>query len=288
MKLCILILKTPTNSIVISKKGFFGCENVFSLIKRIQTINIVNPQVKPKAPFKTFFEQEIMEQPEAIIKCLGFGARLSGEPGSAKLGGFDNLKAELSGIKHLIIVASGTSYYAGLYGARVFKLLGCFDTVQVLVASEFSEVDFPEEGAGVLLISQSGETADVYRALTIAKNKGIPSMGIVNVVGSLIASNVDCGIYLNTGREVSVPATKSFTSQIVALILASLWFSHHKGVKSKFKLRTEIVTQLHSLPITVGKTLYDIDEKCKKLANFLTDEEHLYILGKGLGDSIAK
>jgi len=110
----------------------------------------------------------------------------------------------------------------------------------------------------------------------------------VNVVGSLIASNVDCGIYLNTGREVSVPATKSFTSQIVALILASLWFSHHKGVKSKFKLRTEIVTQLHSLPITVGKTLYDIDEKCKKLADFLTNEEHLYILGKGLGDSIAK
>jgi len=194
-----------------------------------------------------------MEQPEAIIKCLNFGARLSGEPGSAKLGGFDEHKKELIDIKHLIIIACGSSFYAGLYGAKVFKLLNCFETVQVFVASEFSESDFPEEGAGVLLISQSGETADVYRALQMAKNRGIPSIGLVNVVGSLIASNVDCGIYLNTGREVSVPATKSFTSQIVALILAALWFSHNKAVKPKFKIRTEVTTQLHSLPITVGK-----------------------------------
>lgn len=220
---------------------------------RIQTINLVNPEVKPKAPFNTFYEQEIMEQSEALMKCLGFGSRLSGEPGSAKLGGFDEHKAELTEIKHLIIIACGSSYYAGLYGAKIYKLLSCFDTVQVFVASEFNESDLPEEGAGILLISQSGETADVYRALTIAKKKGIPSIGLVNVVGSLIASNVDCGIYLNTGREVSVPATKSFTSQIVALILSALWFSHNKGIKAKFKIRTEVVTLMHSLPIVVGK-----------------------------------
>ena len=193
-----------------------------------------------------------MDQPEAIIKCLNFGARLSGEAGSAKLGGFDEHKSELVGIKHLIIIACGTSYYAGLYGAKIYKLLNCFDTVQVFVASEFDESDLPSEGAGVLLISQSGETADVYRALTIAQNKGIPSIAVVNVVGSLIASNVDCGIYLNSGREVSVPATKSFTSQITALVLTALWFSHNKGIKSKFKARSEVVTLLHSLPMIVG------------------------------------
>lgn len=219
-------------------------------------MNIINPQIKPKAPFKTFFEQEILEQPEAIIKCLNFGARLSGETGSAKLGGFDANRTALIGINHLLIVACGTSYYAGLYGAKIYKLLSCFQTVQVFIASEFSESDLPEEGAGVLLISQSGETADVYKVLTMAKNRGIPTIGIVNVVGSLIASNVDCGIYLNSGREVSVPATKSFTSQIIALVLTALWFSHSKGVKNKFKVRSDVVTLLHSLPITVGKNVF--------------------------------
>lgn len=216
-------------------------------------MNIINPQIKPKAPFTTFFEQEILEQPEAIIKCLNFGARLSGEPGSAKLGGFDANKSTLIGINHLLIVACGTSFYAGLFGAKIYKMLGCFQTVQVFIASEFSESDLPDEGAGVLLISQSGETADVYKVLTMAKNRGIPTIGIVNVVGSLIASNVDCGIYLNSGREVSVPATKSFTSQIIALVLTALWFSHNKGIKSKYKIRSDIATLLHSLPITVGK-----------------------------------
>jgi glucosamine--fructose-6-phosphate aminotransferase (isomerizing) len=121
--------------------------------QRIQTVNFVDAQTKPKAPYKTFFEQEIMEQPEALMKCMSNGARLAGEPGSSKLGGFEEHKEELIGIKHLMIVACGTSYYAALYGARMFKLLGCFDTVQVFIASELTEEDFPESDAGVLAIS---------------------------------------------------------------------------------------------------------------------------------------
>mmetsp|Transcript_22021 Transcript_22021/g.18883 ORF Transcript_22021/g.18883 Transcript_22021/m.18883 type:complete len:86 (-) Transcript_22021:647-904(-) len=84
----------------------------------------------------------------------------------------------------------------------------------------------PESDVGVMLISQSGETADVARALKLAQKKGFPTMGIVNVVGSMIATSVTCGIFLNTGREVSVPATKSFTGQCTALVLTALWFSH--------------------------------------------------------------
>jgi len=256
--------------------------------ERIQTVHFVDAQTKPKSPYSTFFEQEIMEQPEALMKCMNYGARLAGEPGSAKLGGFDENKDELLGIRHLIIVACGTSYYAALYGVKLYKLLGCFETVQAILASELTEEDFPENDTGVLLLSQSGETADVYRALKIAQKKGFPSIGITNVVGSLIATSVNCGIFLNSGREVAVPATKSFTCQITALSLSALWFSHHKGIKHKFKLRTQISGWMHSLPMSVGNVLYTVDEKCKELANLLVKEEHLFILGKGLTDPIVK
>lgn len=88
----------------------------------------------------------------------------------------------------------------------------------------------PDSEVGVLVISQSGETADVARAMKLGQKKGFPTIGIVNVVGSMIATSVTCGVFLNTGREVSVPATKSFTGQCTALVLCALWFSHNKEI----------------------------------------------------------
>ncbi len=80
----------------------------------------------------------------------------------------------------------------------------------------------------MLCISQSGETADIRKGLEMAKKAGLFTMGVINSVGSQIASNVDCGVYLNCGREVAVAATKSFTSQIVALLLVAVWISAKK------------------------------------------------------------
>ena len=87
----------------------------------------------------------------------------------------------------------------------------------------------------------------------MCKKQGVPSIGVVNVVGSLIATEVDCGVYLNSGREVSVPATKSFTGQITALCLIAIWISHQKKVKAKYGLRCELINWMHALPTTVGK-----------------------------------
>jgi len=230
----------------------------------------------------------MMEQPEALIKCLNFGARLSGVKGCTKLGGLDNNEKMLVTIQNLIIIACGSSFFAGTYGAKIFKALGCFDTVQVIEASEFNDLDIPATNPGILLITQSGETADVYKALAICKKMGVPSIGVVNAVGSMVATEVDCGLYLNSGREVSVPATKSFTGQITALCLIAVWISHHKQIKARYGLRLEMINWLHALPTTVGKTLYDIDEKCIKLGHLLVKEDHLIIIGKGFGAPIAK
>ena len=86
---------------------------------------------------------------------------------------------------------------------------------------------------------------------------GVPSIGVVNGVGSLIATEVNCGVYLNSGREVAVPATKSFTCQITALCLVGIWISHHKKAKLKYGLRIELINHLHALPTTVGN-LYEM------------------------------
>ena len=87
----------------------------------------------------------------------------------------------------------------------------------------------------------------------MAKNQGMFTMGVVNVVGSMIAAYVDCGVYLNCGREVAVPATKSFTSQIVALIMIGIWISHHRQHDLKKQLRIELKNSLRQLPVYFGK-----------------------------------
>lgn len=88
--------------------------------------------------------------------------------------------------------------------------------------------------------------------MEIARSKGMPALGVVNSVGSQIATEVDCGVYLNAGREVAVPSTKTFTCSILALILIGIWFSHHRGEKAKLSSREEMVMLLHALPTVVG------------------------------------
>jgi len=137
------------------------------------------------------------------------------------------------------------------------------------------------------VISQSGETKDVHRALQIAQEKGIPCISVVNNVGSTIARATSCGVYLNAGRENAVPSTKSFTSQVTVLCLIGLWFSkqsHGRPDNSKVKRRV-LVDTLHRLPTCIGMTTIskEIRAKCKSIAEhlFVTNATHLFLIGKG-------
>jgi glucosamine--fructose-6-phosphate aminotransferase (isomerizing) len=107
-------------------------------------------------------------------------------------------------------------------------------------------------------------------------------------VGSLVASSVDCGIYINTQREVAVPASKSFSSQVTALLMVGVWISFHKDHSHMKPFRMALKDNIRQLPINFGLNLKLISEECKKLAHLVSKETFLMVLGKGDGLAIAK
>ncbi len=235
------------------------------------------------APYPHWTIKEIMEQPEAVRRTLNYGARIN-DDSSVKLGGLERSSPELLSIKHLVIAACGTSYHAALYGALAMRALRAFDTVQVIDASEITRHHFPPNNSGLLVISQSGETKDVHRAVVMAQELGLPTFSVVNAVGSLIARATKCGVYLNAGREHAVASTKAFVTQVAALELIAVWFADHRHHETQ--RRQDIIRQLHRLPMNLEVTLR-LHEACKKLAATLVGQEHLFVLGKGVGEPIA-
>jgi glucosamine--fructose-6-phosphate aminotransferase (isomerizing) len=204
-----------------------------------------------------------------------------------KLGGLNSHKDDLLKIRNLLIIASGTSYYAGLLGSYYFRLLKCFNTVRVIDAAEFILDDIPKENPGIVVLSQSGETKDVHCAIELAKNLNVIIIGIVNVVGSLISRDSDCGIYLNAGREVAVASTKSFTSQVIVLSLMAIWFSQNQGNDLKFK-RSLFIENIRNLSIIFTDIIKDISIKINdSIIHKLSQKNSLFILGRGSALPIA-
>jgi glucosamine--fructose-6-phosphate aminotransferase (isomerizing) len=247
-------------------------------------------QLSPE-PYAHWTIKEIMEQPKAVSSALGYGGRLDPD-GTIKLGGLEVNQAELSKMKHLVISACGTSHYASRYGAQLMRHLDAFETVQCIDAAELSPDFMPAKNAGLLVISQSGETLDVMRSLEVAESLGIPRFSIVNAVGSLIARTTKCGVYSNAGREQAVASTKAFITQITCLSLIAAWFSEripHESRNGDFTARRDVLVEaLHRLPTYVGMTLHQrTRDKCREIAYTLKDREHLFVLGRGFAEPIA-
>lgn len=236
------------------------------------------------APHPHWTIKEILEQPEAIARTLNHGARILNDT-NVKLGGLEQNAERLLSIKHLVIAACGTSYHAGLYGGLAMRALKAFDTVQVVDASELTPHHFPHENAGLLVITQSGETKDVHRALQMAEDLNVPTFSVVNAVGSLIARTTKCGVYLNAGREHAVASTKAFTTQVPALELIATWFSQRRGTEEE--RRRKIIDELRRLATNVRSCLH-VRDACKTIAQRLITAEHCFVLGKGVGEPIAR
>jgi len=197
----------------------------------------------------------------------------------------------LSQVKHLIITGCGTSKNAGLYGQRLMEYLKSFETVQVIDSAEVINDSFPTGSAkdttGILAISQSGETFDVIEALKIADSFGIPRFSVVNAVGSAIARATGCGVYCYAGRENAVASTKAFTSQVTVLSLIAAWFSQLSGRDGNKYRAKQLINSLHKLHTYVGAVLFRSKAKCMQIAEFMKDAQHIFVLGKGFGESIA-
>ncbi len=232
--------------------------------------------------FAHFMLKEIMEQPESIGDTLR--GRLLEDEGSAKLGGLSITDEELLQFNRIVLTACGTSWHAALIGEYMLEEVARIPT-EVEYASEFRyRSPIVDERTLVIGISQSGETADTLAALREAKSRGARTIGIVNVVGSSIAREVECGVYLHAGPEVGVASTKAFTSQIAALALLTLKLGR-LGNLSVLQGR-EFVQALRKLPRQVSDVLSratqveEIADQYKDVGNFL-------YLGRGYNFPVA-
>ena len=255
-------------------------------------------------PWPHWTIREIMEQPVALSAALNHGGRQL-DDARVKLGGLEAKRGMLQTIRHLVIAACGTSLYAGMFGAALMRRLGALDTVQVVDAAELTVDIFPRssstgayEGCGLLVISQSGETKDVHRAVALAAEHGIPQFSVVNVVGSLVARCTGCGLYINAGREVAVASTKAFTSQVCCLALIAVWFSQQRQAGGpdattlnamRLQRQQALISQLRRLPTDVGLAL-GVRKQCRAIAQRLVRNgcKNMFLLGKGTAEPVAR
>jgi len=239
-------------------------------------------------PFPYWTIKEIYEQPESALRAISMGGRLL-DTDQVKLGGLEEHTDTLINIDHLILLGCGTSYFAGQHGLYFFKELCDFVTVQLFDGAEFGEQDIPTKGkTAILLISQSGETKDLHRCIEIGKRNNLFLIGIVNVVDSLISREVDCGCYLNAGREVGVASTKAYTAQVILLSMLSVWFSQKKNTNQH--KRKQYIHDIRQLSTDIKKTLEMNDNPAldKMMNTLFKDKDHCFLLGKGKSESVAR
>jgi glucosamine--fructose-6-phosphate aminotransferase (isomerizing) len=254
---------------------------------KINELTCINTELTPY-PHAHWTIKEINEQVESSLRAISMGGRLL-DSNQVKLGGLENHKDKLTCIDNLILLGCGTSYFAGMHGLYFLKDLCDFHTVQLFDGAEFNETDIPKHGnTGLLLISQSGETKDLHRCIEIGKNNNLFLIGLVNVVDSLIAREVDCGCYLNAGREVGVASTKAYSSQVILLALISVWFSQEKNINEN--KRNNYIKDIRQLQNDIKKTLEMNDEKLDSIVEniFSKGVNNCFLLGKGKSESVAR
>lgn len=167
------------------------------------------------------------------------------------------------------------------------RSLNAFDSVSTEDASECTSDRIPRKDAGVLVVSQSGETLDVVRVLKTVEGMPmeIPTFSVVNTVGSQIARMTKCGVYLNAGRENAVASTKAFVTQVTVMGLIACWFAQNRPEGNHTKM-DELIQSMHRLPIAIGIALRS-RQACADVAENLMQSEHLFVLGRGYGEPIA-
>jgi len=235
-----------------------------------------------KGGHEHFMLKEIMEQPNSIKETTR--GRLLPKEGNVKLGGLELVKDKLAKAKKIHIIACGTAYYAGLVGKYMIEEYAGVPC-NVDLGSEFRyRKPIFEKGDIALFISQSGETADTIAPLKEAKNRGVLTLGIVNVVGSTIARETDAGIYNHAGPEIGVASTKAFTSQLVALAMLTVFLGRQRNMSHTMGVR--IVEEIEKLPKLVEKVLQG-EKDIKKFARKYKNYTNMLYLGRKYNYPIA-
>lgn len=235
-----------------------------------------------KGGFKHFMLKEIFEQPQSVSNAAR--GRLVEDLATARLGGLGMTGEELRRIKRIHLIACGTSWHAGLIGKYMIEGMARVP-VEVQYASEYRYMNpiIPEDTL-VMVISQSGETADTLAALREARARGARVLGITNTVGSSIARETDGGVYIHAGAEIGVASTKAFTSQVTVLSLLALLLGRMRHL-SPIEGR-EFLQEFRTIPDRIQQIL-DIHEKIRDIAKTIVDSNNALYLGRGLHYPVA-
>ena len=235
-----------------------------------------------KGGYDHFMLKEIMEQPESLENSMR--GRVNLDTRSIKLGGLIDVIDSLRSADRIIIAACGTSWHAALVGEYLIEELARIP-VEVEYASEFRyRSPILREGDAVLVISQSGETADTLAAAREAQSKGIPVYGICNTVGSTIARETDAGVYLHAGPEIGVASTKAFTAQVTVLSMIALALSEGRTLSDAEMM--EALEELSSIPDKVRRVL-ELNDEIREMARDYRYASNFLYLGRGYNFPVA-
>ena len=235
-----------------------------------------------KGGFDSFMAKEIYEQPKGVEDTL---MRRLDENGRIKLDDIKITKEDLDRINKVYIVACGTAYHAGLVGKYAIEK---FAKIPVIadIASEFRYSDpFVDENTLIIIVSQSGETADTLAALRDAKAKGARVLSITNVVGSSIARESDDIFYTWAGPEIAVASTKAYTTQLMAFYMIALNLAMTKGSITEEEY-FKMIDILKEMPSKVEKVL-ECDKFVEEIAAEIKDKNDIFYLGRGLDYALA-
>lgn len=241
-----------------------------------------------KGGFDHFMLKEIFDQPQCLKDCMS-GRLFVDQENSLNnhivLSALTEYKERLMAAKHIIIVACGTSWHAGLIGKQLIEKM-CRKRVDVEYASEFRYGDPVIDSDDVVIaISQSGETADTLAAIKLAKQHGALIFGIVNGVGSSIARETDTGIYIHVGPEIGVASTKAFTGQVTVLTLFALALGHELGTLSTHEY-VEMIGELAEIPNKM-LTVLEHTPMIARMAKTFTYAHNFLYLGRGVNYPVA-
>ena len=233
-----------------------------------------------KAGFEHFMMKEIHEQPKAVEDTLNSVIK-NGALDFSAIGLPDDLMKE---VEQLYIVACGSAWHAGMVAQYVMEDMAGIP-VRVELASEFRYRKIPfNKNALVIVISQSGETADTLAALRLAKEKGITTLAIVNVVGSSIAREADYVFYTLAGPEISVATTKAYSTQLIASYLLAAQMAKVKGRIDEERCK-ELLKEMNTLPGKIQKILDD-KERLQWFASKYANAKDIFFIGRGIDYAI--
>ena len=269
--------------LIVVRRSGFEVKNIDDVVlqKEIHELEWDLEQIE-KEGYPHFMLKEIVEQPESLANCMR--GRILAEDNSIVLGGLIDVLGVLRNANRIVICACGTSWHAGLVGEYLIEEFARIP-VEVEYASEFRYRNpILNKGDVVLVISQSGETADTLAAVREAKRQNIPVYGICNVVGSTIARETDAGVYLHAGPEIGVASTKAFTAQVLVLTMIALKMAEGRTLSNE-ELR-ENLRALEALPEKVEEVL-KLNDQIREMSEVFRYATNFLYLGRGYNFPVA-